>query len=130
MKRILIAFCLLITLVTAVFYAKALGDRRTKEQIAWAMTRGDLAKAPETLRRFGCAGCHTIPGVDGADGKVGPSLDNLRQRVYIAGVVKNSPDNFVAWIVAPRAFSPRSAMPETGITESEARDVAAYLYAR
>ncbi|MGY4382706.1 cytochrome c1 [Bradyrhizobium sp. i1.3.6] len=33
-------------------------------------------------------------------------------------------------IVAPQTFSPRTAMPATGITESEARDIAAYLYAQ
>jgi cytochrome c len=36
----------------------------------------------------------------------------------------------VRWIVNPQQFSPQTAMPATGITEEEARDVAAYLYAR
>jgi cytochrome c1 len=34
----------------------------------------------------------------------------------------------VSWIVDPRALSPRTAMPVTGIGEAEAREVAAYLY--
>ena len=82
------------------------------------------------MRRYGCAGCHTIPGIPGGDGQVGGSLAGLSHRVYIAGVVTNSPDNLVGWIVAPQAFSPRTAMPATGISEAEARDVAAYLYAQ
>jgi cytochrome c1 len=45
-------------------------------------------------------------------------------------VVPNSPENLVRWIVAPQIFSPRSAMPATGISEAEARDVATYLYSR
>ncbi len=94
------------------------------------MTGGDPSHAPEIMRRYGCTGCHTIPGVAGADGQVGTPLAGLRGRVYIAGVAANSPDNLVRWIVAPQAFSPRTAMPATGITEAEARDVAAYLYAR
>jgi cytochrome c1 len=48
--------------------------------------------------------------------------------VFIGGVSGNSPDNLVQWIVTPQKFSPRSAMPATGILEAEARDVAAYLY--
>ena len=97
---------------------------------AVAMTGGDIARAPELIRRYGCAGCHTIPGIPGGDGKVGGPLKDIRQRVYVAGVVTNSPDNLVRWIVSPQTFSPRTAMPATGISEAEARDVAAYLYAR
>jgi cytochrome c len=44
--------------------------------------------------------------------------------------VLNSPDNLTRWMVSPQTFSPRSAMPATGISEAEARDVAAYLYAQ
>jgi cytochrome c2 len=95
---------------------------------AIAMTRGDIARAPELIRRYGCAGCHTIPGIPGGDGKVGGPLKDIRQRVYVGGVVTNSPDNLVRWIVSPQTFSPRTAMPATGISEAEARDVAAYLY--
>jgi cytochrome c2 len=97
---------------------------------AIAMTRGDIARAPELIRRYGCAGCHTIPGIPGGDGKVGGPLKDIRQRVYVGGVVTNSPDNLVRWIVSPQTFSPRTAMPATGISEAEARDVAAYLYSR
>jgi cytochrome c len=108
----------------------AWSSRHQTESIARAMTGGDPSHAPEIMRRYGCTGCHTIPGVAGADGQVGTPLAGLRGRVYIAGVATNSPDNLVRWIVAPQAFSPRTAMPATGITEAEARDVAAYLYAQ
>jgi len=97
---------------------------------AVAMTGGDIARAPGLIRRYGCAGCHTIPGIPGGDGKVGGPLKDIRQRVYVGGVVTNSPDNLIRWIVSPQTFSPRTAMPATGITEAEARDVAAYLYSR
>lgn len=108
----------------------AANSRRQSEHIARAMTGGDPTRAPALIRRYGCAGCHTISGIPGGDGQVGGSLEDLRKRVYIAGVVGNSPDNLIQWIVAPRAFAPRTAMPTTGISEAEARDVAAYLYAR
>jgi cytochrome c len=94
------------------------------------MTGGNPTQAPAAIRRYGCAGCHTIPGIPGGDGQVGGPLADIIHRVYVGGVVTNSPDNLVKWIVSPQAFSPRSAMPATGITEAEARDVAAYLYSR
>lgn len=96
--------------------------------MAKALTRGDPDRAPELLRRYGCGGCHTIPGLAGADGKVGPPLEELRKRIYIAGKLQNTPENLIQWIVSPQALVPGSAMPQTGISESEARDVAAFLY--
>jgi cytochrome c1 len=42
--------------------------------------------------------------------------------------VTNTPHNLVAFIADPRSIDPKSAMPRTGITPAEARDVAAYLY--
>jgi cytochrome c len=98
--------------------------------VAQAMTGGEPARAPTLLRRYGCVGCHTIPGIAGADGKVGPPLADLRGRVFIAGAVKNTPENLLAWIVDPQRLAPGSAMPASGISVAEARDVAAYLYTR
>jgi cytochrome c len=100
------------------------------ETVARAMTGGNPMRAPQLIRRYGCAGCHTIPGIPGGDGQVGGPLADIKYRVYVGGVATNSPDNLVRWIVSPQAFSPRSAMPATGISEMEARDVAAYLYSR
>jgi cytochrome c1 len=101
-----------------------------QEQIALALTGGDASRAPPLLRRYGCAGCHNIPGIPGADGLVGPPLGDLRQRVFIAGKLPNTAGNLVKWIVAPTSIHPASAMPNTGVSESEARDIAAYLYRR
>jgi cytochrome c2 len=104
--------------------------RQQAVRVARAMTGGDPAHAPDIMRRYGCGGCHTIPGLAGADGQVGPPLTGLVHRVYIGGGANNSPDNLVTWIVSPQTFAPRTAMPATGITAAEARDVAAYLYAQ
>ncbi|MCP8940873.1 c-type cytochrome [Alsobacter sp. SYSU M60028] len=111
---------------TAVFYG-ILEPSRAR-QAAVRLTGGDPDRAPELIRRYGCAGCHTVPGVRGADGRVGPPLGGIAGRAYFAGVAINSPANLVAWIVDPPSLSPRTAMPRTGIRADEARDVAAYLY--
>lgn len=99
------------------------------EAIGQALTGGNPARAPALLRRYGCGGCHTISALSGADGKVAAPLDAFAQRVFIGGIARNSPENLERWIVSPQSLSPRSAMPATGITPDEARDVAAFLYA-
>jgi cytochrome c2 len=95
---------------------------------AVALTTGDPDFGRRLTQRYGCAGCHTIPGVPGAQGKVGPSLQGFAARVYIGGVATNSPDTLIQWIENPRAIDPKTAMPVTGISRAEARHVAAYLY--
>jgi cytochrome c len=95
-----------------------------------AMAGGESSRAPNIIRRYGCAGCHTIPDIPGGDGKVGGSLADIKGRVFVGGVITNTTENLIAWIVSPQTFSPRSAMPATGISEAEARDVATYLYSR
>ena len=93
-------------------------------------TGGVGARAIPIMKANGCAGCHTIAGVPGAQGLVGPRLDaTLATRVHVGGVLANNPENMIRWIRAARTINPRTAMPSTGISEQEARDVAAYLYA-
>ena len=122
-------------LLGVVIAAGAVGGARwysqqQSEAIARALTGGEPSRAPDIIRRYGCSGCHTIPGIPGADGLVGASLSDIKHRVYVGGVAFNSPENLTRWIVSPQAFSEHSAMPATGISEVEARDVAAYLYAQ
>jgi cytochrome c2 len=80
------------------------------------------------MEAAGCGSCHIIPGVVNARGMVGPSLEHFAQRSFIAGEVPNTTDNLVKWIVNPPSIEPRTAMPVLGVTPTEARDIAAYLY--
>jgi cytochrome c2 len=80
------------------------------------------------LRQFACGSCHSIPGVADAGGKVGPPLEGIAERVYLAGVLPNTPQNMAAFIRAPQAVDPRTAMPDMGVTPAHARDMVAYLY--
>lgn len=80
------------------------------------------------LRQYGCGACHRIPGVATADGNVGPPLGNIANRVYLAGVLPNTPDNMARWIRAPQKIDPRTAMPDLQVPEQHARDMVAYLY--
>jgi cytochrome c len=128
--RYLALFGIMLALGCAALVAWQVIEASQEAAIGRSLTGGDPAHGPILMIRYGCGGCHTIPGVPGADGQVGPVLSGLRQRVYVGGVVRNTADNLVAWIVDPRALSPRTAMPVTGISQAEARDVAAYLYSR
>jgi cytochrome c2 len=103
-------------------------EEQKKSYDAQQMTGGDPNKAQNAIKQYGCAGCHDIPGVKSPGGLAGPSLSSIGQRLYVGGAVENTPDNLVRWIVNPKAFTTRTAMPVTGISESEARNVAAYLY--
>lgn len=118
------------TLALAIGFALACcfcGGARQKRAIA--VTGGSPAKGKADLARYGCAGCHTIPGVQGADGLVGPPLTGLRHRVYIS-VLPNTPQNLMDWVRHPRQVDKQAAMPNTGVTAADARDIAAYLYAQ
>jgi cytochrome c oxidase assembly factor CtaG/cytochrome c551/c552 len=88
---------------------------------------GDPSRGRESLRRYGCATCHTIPGVTGAVGTVGPPLTQFARRAYAAGA-PNEPDHVVRFIQHPRQTRPGTPMPEMGLSDHDARDMAAYLY--
>jgi cytochrome c2 len=89
---------------------------------------GDPVRGRAAIRQYGCGACHQIRGVDGAEGQVGPPLDGIGGRAFIAGRLSNSADNLVRWITDPRGVDDKTAMPDLGVTDSDARDIAAYLY--
>ena len=103
---------------------------RDDERFAKAaeLTGGDPHRGHAAIRTHGCSSCHTIPGVDGADALVGPSLDHVASRGYIGGVLPNNPDNLVRWILDPPGVDPQTAMPNLRLSEQDARDIAGYLY--
>jgi cytochrome c2 len=106
-------------------------DRLSEQEISdtGKLTGGGNAMAGRVeIRKYGCNSCHTISGVPGARGLVGPPLDGIRDRYYIAGELANTPANLMQWIQHPRQVEPHTAMPEMGVTEQDSRDIAAFLY--
>ena len=91
---------------------------------------GDPGSGKRLIERYGCGSCHRIPGVKGADGRVGPALDDFRDVRYIAGRIPNTPDNAIAWIVNPQQVEPGTIMPKLGVSGPQGRDIVAYLYSR
>jgi mono/diheme cytochrome c family protein len=88
---------------------------------------GDAARGRIALHQHACNSCHVIPGVTGADVHVGPPLEGLASRQLIAGAVPNTLEQMVRWIREPASIDPRTAMPALGVSERDARDMAAYL---
>jgi cytochrome c len=89
---------------------------------------GDAERGRAVIKKYGCNTCHTIAGVRGADGLVGPPLTGIAERMYIGGVARNTPTNMVSWIENPKQFDSKTAMPNVGVTHRDAVDIASYLY--
>jgi cytochrome c len=93
-----------------------------------AVSVGDPKEGATLLSAHGCGSCHTIPGVPGADGTIGPPLDGFARRAFIAGKLPNQFTDLTRWIRSPQAIEPGTAMPNLPVSEAEARAMAAYLY--
>lgn len=91
---------------------------------------GNAERGRIAVTQYACQSCHIIPGIPGSDVHVGPRLDQYRDRRYIAGYLPNTPENLALWIRFPRHIKALSAMPEMNVSETDARDIAAYLISR
>lgn len=103
------------------------GGDAVREQ-AIALTGGDPDKGISAIGRYGCGACHEIPGIRSARGTVGPPLTGIAARSYLAGQLPNSPSNMMRWIQQPQHVERGTAMPDMGVTDTDARDITAFLY--
>src|SRR4051812_19403944 len=97
-------------------------------QMASSVTGGDVNRGKAAISKYGCPSCHTIAGIANAHGLVGPPLTGIASRMYVGGVLQNTPDNIVHWIQNPKAVDEKTVMPVLGVTYQDATDIAAYLY--
>ena len=89
---------------------------------------GDPAQGAAVIGQAQCGACHEIPGIADAHGLVGPPLTEFGRRTMVAGMLPNTPDALVRWLRDPQGVTPGNGMPDTHLTDRQARDVAAYLY--
>jgi mono/diheme cytochrome c family protein len=87
----------------------------------------DPERGRTALHQYACVACHEIPGATGPKARVGPPLAGIATRRMLGGVVPNTQENMVRWLRAPQSIDPPTAMPDLGVTERDARDIAAYL---
>lgn len=95
--------------------------------------QGDAEHGRRLAASYGCTACHDIPGAahgEGPTAVMGPSLAGWATHTTIAGVLENNPDQLRLWLRAPQAIKPGDAMPDLNVSDSDARDISAYLFTR
>src|SRR6185295_813265 len=83
----------------------------------------------KAILQRGCGSCHTIQGIPGASGTIGPNLAGIGQKNPIAGgaVPNTGPADLQAWILDPPSLKPGTAMPKLGLAPDEAAAIVSYL---
>jgi cytochrome c oxidase assembly factor CtaG/cytochrome c551/c552 len=121
------AFRYAATLTIAAILPMGCGTSQQK-QVAMNLTGGSPDAGASAIEKYGCGSCHSIPQIPGAHGLVGPPLAGIAVRTYVGGELPNHPDNLMHWIRHPHSVNPNTAMPELGVTQRDAQDIAAFLY--
>jgi cytochrome c len=120
----------LVLLAGAAILAQHLSEEKDRRTRAELISGGNADRGKQRFTAYGCGGCHSLTGVPGARGLVGPTLDGIGSRVMLGGRLENTPDNLMRWIADPQGVSPGTAMPNLGVTPQDRRDIAAFLYDR
>jgi cytochrome c2 len=120
----------IILILTAVFLITLAACNAQAQQTGNAdeVPDGDPERGVDLLIAYGCNSCHTIPNVTGATSLIGPPLIHWRDRHYIVGMLINTPENTMAFIMNPQSYRPGTAMINMDVTAEDARDMTAYLY--
>jgi len=110
------------------FFLLTLSACTPREPAPPVVAGGDAKLGARLVQQFQCGSCHVIPEIAAAQGRTGATLEQFGRRSYIAGSIPNYPDNLMRWIVNPPAMKPGTTMPAMGVSDIEARHMAAYLY--
>lgn len=99
-------------------------------QPAGHLSRVETEQARDLIRQHGCGSCHVVPDMPAPQGNTGPSLADQGRKAYVAGVLPNTPTMLAAFIHDPKRMNPPTAMPDLGVTTTDAQLIAAYLLDR
>jgi len=92
-----------------------------------AQAAPDAERGRQAIQQYACVTCHAIPGYTGSNAPVGPPLEHIAKRAFIAGVLPNNAGNMERWIRSPQEVKPASAMPDLHVRVRDAKDIAAFL---
>ena len=123
----IVAFMQRLPLLSPRDYAALSANDVPQHPDAAATGSGDAERGRLAMSQYGCATCHSIPGIVGAHAPVGPPLGGVAGRSLIAGRWPNTPQHMERWLRSPQELKPGSAMPTLGVSAADARDMAAYL---
>ncbi len=88
-------------------------------------TGGNAARGRDLVETVGCKGCHVVGDDERMRKERGFSFD-IAPELTRAGS-KLDPEWLYAWLKNPRAYRPKTQMPNLRLTDQEARDIVAYL---
>ncbi len=95
---------------------------------AQTATGPDTAAGHKLFSSKGCVQCHSLNAVKFNKNLLGPNLANVGARRYIAaGTLPNTDANLAHWIQHPWSVKHGVLMPELGLSDADARTLAAYL---
>jgi mono/diheme cytochrome c family protein len=92
----------------------------------------DPKRGRRLLEEKACGTCHRFTGVDPLPGAPTTAARETRQAVFLAPDLRHARDRLepslvVAWLLDPLKVKPGTLMPQTPMSEAEARDIAAYI---
>jgi cytochrome c2 len=88
----------------------------------------DVERGRQLIGQYGCNVCHSIPGVSGPQGSIGPTLEGLASRPTISnGTVQNTPENLAKFVQSPASLNPSTNMPGLDMPPQDAQEIANYL---
>jgi len=79
-------------------------------------------------RRLRWRAARIVPCSATRDKKSERARAHFGERATIAGMLPNEPRGLVRWLRHPQSVVPANAMPDMGLDERDARDIAACLY--
>ena len=115
-------------LASAVVFVACTGTDDSVAHPRVVVPGANVQRGKQLVTSHNCVACHAFSDIPGANARVGPPLTGFANRALIAGQLANEPDNLVRWIMNPSSVQPRTVMPNMGLRQDEARDVAGYLY--
>ncbi len=89
---------------------------------------GNASDGEIAIISYDCGSRHTISGVLGTSSAAAPSLAGFASRTYVVEKLPSQPANLVLWLKNPQSVVPNAPMPNLGLTDLDARNIAAYLY--
>lgn len=119
-----LAGCAAVCLAALLLFAGAIGglayamQHDASQHVAPPGYLGDPERGRARFSAYGCPACHDLSA---------PPLQHIGAQPYIAGHFPNTQIDMIEWIRFPREHKPGTAMPDLGVSERDARDIAAYL---
>jgi cytochrome c oxidase subunit 2 len=89
---------------------------------------GGLALQGQSVFQARCAICHSVRGLAGSQGSLGPDLTHvMSRRTIAAGTLPNNTGNLAAWISNSQSLKPGNDMPNEDLNGPQLHALLAYL---